>query len=76
MRGVIAGVVLLNALTLFAIAFGGTVEGFFLGMGVTLVAAILLAIRGERAVAAGLAVALILSPLLAYPSCSFGFRGW
>jgi len=75
-RGVVIGTVILNAATLFGAAatahVGSTWAGFAVGVGLTAVGVIVALVRRAWLAAAGLAIALMISPLLAFPSCSLG----
>lgn len=70
-RGVVIGTVILNGLTLALAPF---VEfpytGFFVAIPVTVAAALAFLFQRKFAVAGGLFIAAVISPLLAYPSCS------
>lgn len=69
-RGVIVGTVILNATTLVGAAVSGTWESFAVGVGLTGVAVLVALFQRSWYAAAGLAVAFVVSPLLALPSCA------
>lgn len=69
-RGVIVGVVILNATTLVGAAVTTTWESFTVGVGLTAVAVVVALFQRSWYAAAGLAVAFVISPLLALPSCA------
>ncbi|HSM93903.1 MAG TPA: hypothetical protein VLT47_13555 [Anaeromyxobacteraceae bacterium] len=76
-RGVIAGVVIVNAATLLGAPVRDTAVGFMAGVVLAGVAALAFAFQRRWAVVAGLVVAAVLSPLLAYPACAIGgFSGF
>jgi hypothetical protein len=74
--GVLIGTAILNASTLLASAADAGVGGFFMGLFVTAGVAVAFRLWGNGYGAGGLAVSLLLSPLLAYPSCTLAFKGF